>query len=70
MGRVCGLTVKGKFYSIYSLGYVSICHWSSLLFKDNLTLSLRQKIENILVEVNKEYNTTFNFSIIYNRKIK
>lgn len=70
LGKQSPYIVKGKFYSIYSLGYVSICHWSSLLFKDNLTLSLRQKIENILVEVNKEYNTTFNFSIIYNRKIK
>lgn len=44
LGKQSPYIVKGKFYSIFFLGYISICHWSNFLFNENLTLPLRQKI--------------------------
>lgn len=70
LGKQSPYIVKGKFYSIFFLGYISICHWSNFLFNENLTLPLRQKIDEIIEETNTEYNTKFDFSIIHNRKIK
>lgn len=70
LGKQSPYIVKGKLYSIVFLGYISICHWSNFLLNENLTLPLRQKIDEIIEETNIEYNTKFDFSIIHNRKIK
>jgi hypothetical protein len=70
LGKKSPYNVKGKFHSIYYLGYISICHWSLFLFGENLTLPLRNKIDKIIYEINNEFNTNFNFSIIHNRSIK
>lgn len=70
LGKQSPYIVKGKLYSIVFLGYISICHWTNFLLNENLTLPLRQKIDEIIEETNTEYNTKFDFSIIHNRKIK
>jgi|GEM_PF-1856496 abortive infection bacteriophage resistance protein len=70
LGKQSPYIVRGQFYSIFFLGYISICRWSNFLFKENLTLSLRKKMDEVIEKTNKEYNTMFDFSIIHNRKIK
>jgi hypothetical protein len=61
LGKKSPYNVKGKFHSIYYLGYISISHWN--LFGENLTLPLRNEIDKIIYEINNEFNTNFNFSI-------
>ncbi|MFQ6792973.1 MAG: Abi family protein [Thomasclavelia sp.] len=70
LGKRSPYIVKRKSYSIFLLGYISICHWSNFLFNENITIPLRQKIDKIIEETNTEYNIKFDFSIIHNRKIK
>lgn len=70
LGKQSPYIVKGKFYSIFYLGYQSICHWSAFLYNEEVALPLREKIDNIIDQVNKEYDTDFDFSIIQNRNIK
>ena len=56
LGKRSPYIVKGRSWSIFLLGYISICYWSNFLFNKNITLPLRQKIDEIIEETNIEYN--------------
>ena len=44
LGKQSPYIVKGKFYSIFFLGYISICHWSNFLFMKSKSDKLIQRI--------------------------
>lgn len=70
LGKQSPFIVNEIPYSIFLLGYFSICHWSNFLFNKDITEPLKQKIDKIIKDINLEYNTTFDFSIICNKNIK
>lgn len=70
LGKQSPYVIHEETKSIYFSGYNVICRWFKFLYNDDPTVRLLKEMNEEINKINKIYNTTFDFSIISNRKIK